>query len=172
MVPSPTYPDPQAAASSISPSPASAPPPPSRGPGQQEYSCILCKQRKVRCDRANPCSGCVRAGVVCEPGVRQPYKRRKRNGASRDLDVASATRDAEPASRALASRPMTRALQEEGRAERPQLPTFGQYVPLHPFSPFHVVSWRDWESSRHPRIQAVLFSCVPTSVNMSSRPMH
>lgn len=146
--------DPHAAASSslLSPSPASAPHQPSRSPGQQqqqqpqqqqqqqqEYSCILCKQRKVRCDRGNPCSGCVRAGVVCEPGVRQPYKRRKRNlnGTSRDLTgvpVPATGPDADPASRTLASRPV--AKQEEPRPERPQLPTFGQYDELFFFFSF------------------------------------
>lgn len=94
---------------------------------QQEYSCILCKQRKVRCDRAKPCSGCVRAGVTCEPGVRQPYKRRKRNGTSRDRDAAATARDVDGVSRILEGRrPL--AAQEEPRPERQQVPTFGQYV--------------------------------------------
>lgn len=103
--------------SSLSPSTASSP---------AQFSCILCKQRKVRCDRAVPCSGCVRAGVQCEPGVRQPYKRRKRNGSSRDGDFLTRSRSDSLSSRALESRPI--ASSEETRADRPQVPTFGQYV--------------------------------------------
>lgn len=95
---------------------------------QQEYSCILCKQRKVRCDRATPCSGCVRAGVECIPGVRQPYKRRKRNGSSRDEGLPSRARSDSLSSRMLDSRPLASA--EEPRPDRPQVPTFGQYVDL------------------------------------------
>lgn len=95
---------------------------------QQEYSCILCKQRKVRCDRATPCSGCVRAGVECIPGVRQPYKRRKRNGSSRDESLPSRARSSSLSSRVLDSRPLASA--EEPRPDRPQVPTFGQYVDL------------------------------------------
>lgn len=28
-------------------------------------SCNLCRQRKVKCDRTDPCSNCVRVGEVC-----------------------------------------------------------------------------------------------------------
>jgi hypothetical protein len=28
-------------------------------------TCNLCRRRKVRCDKANPCSNCLRAGVAC-----------------------------------------------------------------------------------------------------------
>lgn len=123
-----------------------------RVPGQQqEYSCILCKQRKVRCDRGNPCSGCVRAGVDCVPGVRQPYKRRKRihhhhqnhNGSSPsrggDTDTGHSPRvgdnyySAAAPARALDNRPT----QEEPRSQQPQIPTYGQYGI--PFSLFDVL---------------------------------
>lgn len=95
-----------------------------RGPGQQqEYSCILCKQRKVRCDRGNPCSGCVRAGVDCVPGVRQPYKRRKRIH-PRETDNSVPTGDFySTTSRVVDSRPV----QDDPRPQQPQIPTFGQY---------------------------------------------
>jgi hypothetical protein len=41
------------------------------------HSCVLCKSRKIRCNRAQPCSACVRAGTECVPGTRSPYTRRK-----------------------------------------------------------------------------------------------
>jgi hypothetical protein len=28
-------------------------------------TCNLCRRRKVKCDKANPCSNCLRAGVAC-----------------------------------------------------------------------------------------------------------
>lgn len=100
-----------------------------------QFSCLLCKQRKVRCDRASPCSGCVRAGVQCEPGVRQPYKRRRRHGSSRDENLSPRSRSDSISSRALESRPIASA--EDVRPDRPQVPTFGQYVAFcsHPHAP-------------------------------------
>jgi len=35
------------------------------GASRKLASCNLCRRRKVRCDKANPCSNCLRAGVVC-----------------------------------------------------------------------------------------------------------
>ncbi|KAI1649331.1 uncharacterized protein F4817DRAFT_363675 [Daldinia loculata] len=32
-----------------------------------QLSCELCKKRKVKCDKSNPCSNCVKADVVCVP---------------------------------------------------------------------------------------------------------
>lgn len=42
-------------------------------------SCLLCHQRKIRCDKRSPCSNCVRADVMCcyptsEPPGRRPPK--------------------------------------------------------------------------------------------------
>lgn len=131
--------------SASSPTSTSASIPTSRVPGQQqEYSCILCKQRKVRCDRGNPCSGCVRAGVDCVPGVRQPYKRRKRihhhhhhhqqqqqqqhQHQHGDTDNSARVGDfySTPSARVLDNRPT----QEEPRSQQPQIPSFGQYARL------------------------------------------
>ncbi|KAE8378485.1 hypothetical protein BDV26DRAFT_261519 [Aspergillus bertholletiae] len=46
-------------------------------------SCVLCQQRKVRCDREFPCANCIRAGMQCVPatGARQ----RRRRFPERDL---------------------------------------------------------------------------------------
>jgi hypothetical protein len=35
------------------------------GAGVKKFSCLTCRQRKVRCDRRNPCSNCVRAARQC-----------------------------------------------------------------------------------------------------------
>ncbi|CAG8893344.1 unnamed protein product [Penicillium egyptiacum] len=38
-------------------------------------ACVLCQQRKVRCDRTFPCANCVRAGEECEQATRQRRRR-------------------------------------------------------------------------------------------------
>ncbi|RWA14308.1 hypothetical protein EKO27_g779 [Xylaria grammica] len=40
-------------------------------------SCVLCRQRKVKCDRRQPCSNCIRAGANCvhPPGAGRAAKR-------------------------------------------------------------------------------------------------
>ncbi|KAH6718329.1 fungal-specific transcription factor domain-containing protein [Leptodontidium sp. MPI-SDFR-AT-0119] len=44
-----------------------------------DRSCILCHQRKIRCDKKSPCGNCTRADVLCcfpkaEQPVRRPHK--------------------------------------------------------------------------------------------------
>lgn len=48
-------------------------------------SCVLCQQRKVRCDKSKPCSNCVKAGVECRVIPPQPPRRRKKRISERDL---------------------------------------------------------------------------------------
>ena len=109
---------------------AATPAPQARTPGsQQEYSCVLCKQRKVRCDRLNPCSSCVRAGVSCLPGVRQPYKRRRKHAQGGEpKKVQTSERSGGLYSTPSRSIDSTSS-PEESRPQR-QVPTFGQYDPL------------------------------------------
>ncbi|KAK4212539.1 hypothetical protein QBC37DRAFT_192129 [Rhypophila decipiens] len=45
-----------AKSSSAGPSPAANP---------KQRSCVTCRARKVRCNKASPCSHCQRAGIVC-----------------------------------------------------------------------------------------------------------
>lgn len=49
------------------------------------HSCLLCQQRKVRCDKSKPCSNCVKAGVECRVIPPQPPRRRKKRVPERDL---------------------------------------------------------------------------------------
>ncbi|KAH7123178.1 fungal-specific transcription factor domain-containing protein [Dactylonectria macrodidyma] len=48
----------------------------------QRYSrvmaCAICQHRKIKCDRKEPCSNCVKANVPCTPGVPTPPRRRRR----------------------------------------------------------------------------------------------
>ncbi|KAI9718651.1 MAG: hypothetical protein M1828_006659 [Chrysothrix sp. TS-e1954] len=49
-------------------------------------SCELCRHRKIRCDKGNPCGTCQKAGVKCIPVNRQRLPR-GRNGGRRKGDV-------------------------------------------------------------------------------------
>ncbi|KAF3028651.1 hypothetical protein E8E15_010633 [Penicillium rubens] len=44
-------------------------------------ACVLCQQRKIKCDRTFPCANCIRAGEQCEQAIRQ----RRRRFPERDL---------------------------------------------------------------------------------------
>lgn len=44
---------------------------------QRILACVLCQQRKVKCDRKFPCSNCVKQQVHCVPAT-QTRKRRRR----------------------------------------------------------------------------------------------
>lgn len=45
---------------------------------QRVLACILCQQRKVKCDRRFPCSNCTKAGAQCVPAALVPRQRRRR----------------------------------------------------------------------------------------------
>lgn len=49
------------------------------------HSCVLCQQRKVRCDIKKPCSNCVKVGAECRVIPPQPPRRRKKRIPERDL---------------------------------------------------------------------------------------
>jgi len=42
------------------------------------HSCVLCQQRKIRCDRQKPCANCVKAQVECRVVPSQAPRRRAR----------------------------------------------------------------------------------------------
>ncbi|KAG6007743.1 hypothetical protein E4U21_005582 [Claviceps maximensis] len=48
-------------------------------------SCVLCQQRKVRCDKKKPCAGCVKIGVDCKVVPPLPPRRKKRRLQEKDL---------------------------------------------------------------------------------------
>jgi hypothetical protein len=41
-------------------------------------ACVLCQQRKVKCDRKYPCANCVKSRVQCVPATRVPSRRKRR----------------------------------------------------------------------------------------------
>ncbi|KAI3570733.1 hypothetical protein IWW34DRAFT_676283 [Fusarium oxysporum f. sp. albedinis] len=49
----------------------------SRPKRQRVLACVLCQQRKVKCDRKFPCSNCTKHGMQCVPAT-QPRQRRRR----------------------------------------------------------------------------------------------
>ncbi|KAG7115540.1 Pyriculol/pyriculariol biosynthesis cluster transcription factor like protein [Verticillium longisporum] len=48
-------------------------------------SCVLCQQRKVRCDKRKPCANCVKARVECRVVPPNPPRRRKKRLQEKDL---------------------------------------------------------------------------------------
>ena len=52
--------------------------PPAVGISTKVLACVLCQQRKVRCNREFPCSNCIKAGVDCVPGSSVLRQRRRR----------------------------------------------------------------------------------------------
>ncbi len=47
--------------------------------GLKKHSCVLCAQRKVKCDRKDPCSACVKADAQCiftAPPTTRRYRKR------------------------------------------------------------------------------------------------
>ena len=49
------------------------------------HSCILCQQRKVKCDRQKPCSNCTKARVECVASTPTHPRRRRRKLTEIDL---------------------------------------------------------------------------------------
>ncbi|KIH89793.1 hypothetical protein SPBR_00176 [Sporothrix brasiliensis 5110] len=41
-------------------------------------ACVMCQQRKVKCNRKFPCNNCIRLGVSCVPATLNPRRRRRR----------------------------------------------------------------------------------------------
>ena len=46
-----------------------------------KLSCIACRQKKIKCDREDPCRHCVKAGTTCVPQTRAKVKRRMKKPA-------------------------------------------------------------------------------------------
>ncbi|KAH7022063.1 hypothetical protein EDB80DRAFT_769111 [Ilyonectria destructans] len=67
--------------SSATPSTTSPAAPPLLSPSTKHkrvLACVLCHQRKVKCERKFPCSNCVRSGAQCVPTTVIPRPRRRR----------------------------------------------------------------------------------------------
>ena len=48
-------------------------------------ACVLCQQRKVKCDRNFPCANCTRANTQCVPAATQSLRQRRRRFPEREL---------------------------------------------------------------------------------------
>lgn len=44
---------------------------------QRVLACILCQQRKIKCNRKFPCANCVRSGTTCVPATLAPRRKRR-----------------------------------------------------------------------------------------------
>lgn len=55
------------------------------GKPQRVMACVLCQQRKVKCDRQFPCGNCVRSHARCVPAATQVPRQRRRRFPEREL---------------------------------------------------------------------------------------
>ncbi|KAG9242972.1 hypothetical protein BJ878DRAFT_512830 [Calycina marina] len=53
----------------------------------RQLSCVLCAQRRVKCNKQLPCSNCMKAGVECSPTIpKKPQRRpRRKDGVEENL---------------------------------------------------------------------------------------
>ncbi|KFZ24337.1 hypothetical protein V502_01182, partial [Pseudogymnoascus sp. VKM F-4520 (FW-2644)] len=95
-------------------------------PPTPQLSCELCRERKVKCDKLEPCTTCVSAGVECIPifrrrlprgrhaqkssNVTQQQKRLTQQHEDREAQVPTERRTAQP-------NPSGRTLQSDGHDE-------------------------------------------------------
>lgn len=49
------------------------------------HSCVLCQQRKVKCDKQKPCPNCIKAHAECIPSAPTVPRRRRRRFTEQDL---------------------------------------------------------------------------------------
>ncbi len=61
------------------------------GSSSKGHACVLCQQRKVKCDRTVPCSACTKSRVECVYRDLAPPRRRKRR-TPEDLLIAKVKR--------------------------------------------------------------------------------
>ena len=61
------------------------------GSPSKGHACVLCQQRKVKCDRSIPCSACTKSRVECVYRDPAPPRRRKRR-TPEDLLIAKVKR--------------------------------------------------------------------------------
>lgn len=84
---------------------------------QKSYSCVLCAQRKVKCDRApGGCANCSKARVDCIYKAPPPPRRRKKG--VREVDVHARLRIYEDALRRLGVEPDDLVKQEAEKASK------------------------------------------------------
>ncbi|KAI0167165.1 fungal-specific transcription factor domain-containing protein [Hypoxylon sp. FL1284] len=50
----------------------------SSGKSPRVLACVLCQNRKIKCDRRTPCSNCIKANVTCTPSTPAPARKRRR----------------------------------------------------------------------------------------------
>ncbi|KAI1391259.1 fungal-specific transcription factor domain-containing protein [Hypoxylon trugodes] len=50
----------------------------SSGKPPRVLACVLCQNRKIKCDRKSPCSNCIKANVPCTPSTPAPARKRRR----------------------------------------------------------------------------------------------
>ena len=93
----------------------------------KSHSCYVCKQRKVKCDKQDPCSSCVKSRLECVFMEPPPPRRRKRK--TSDDDLHTRVKHYEELLAKYGERPAT-----SPRASVSRAPTASSDVPASPYS--------------------------------------
>ncbi|KAF2183439.1 hypothetical protein K469DRAFT_207762 [Zopfia rhizophila CBS 207.26] len=92
-------------------------------PVQKSYSCVLCAQRKVKCDKCpSGCSNCAKAHVQCIYKAPHPPRRRKKG--VREIDINTRLRLYEDALKKLGVDPAELEREELSKLQARKGPTF------------------------------------------------
>ena len=95
-------------------------------PIQKAFSCVLCAQRKVKCDKApGGCSNCTKARVECIYKAPPPPRRRKKGQNARELDIQAKLKLYEKTLKAHGVDPEELLRREEGAAATRQQEDLG-----------------------------------------------
>lgn len=86
-----------------------------RAPAMPQLSCALCRDRKLKCDKLDPCTNCKSSGVVCVTVYRPRLPRGRYAQGGRRLSSPSMARDqglaSDAASLVAANKELTERLQ-------------------------------------------------------------
>ncbi|OJD33659.1 c6 transcription [Diplodia corticola] len=74
-------------------SPIKSPPTSQSRQPQRVLACVLCQQRKIKCNRKFPCSNCIRSKASCVPATLNPHRRKRRFPERELLDRVSKYED-------------------------------------------------------------------------------
>ena len=58
---------------------------PGVSPAQSTFACVRCSERKVKCNKQNPCSACISHKVQCIFRAPKPRRKRRKFSARNDL---------------------------------------------------------------------------------------
>jgi hypothetical protein len=88
---------------------------PAVSPTASRHPCVTCQKRKVRCDRKNPCTRCLKSGQKCiQPEVFRPPRRPRRTQEANVLARVRQLEDSLEKMRSLVAHAPEETIKEDG----------------------------------------------------------